>query len=356
MITRVAKPALLGVSQRFQDTLRQIHRAAESDSTVLVSGESGTGKELVARTIHELSPRQRGPFVPVDCAAMSDGLFDSEVFGHRRGAFTGAEADRPGKIARADGGTLFLDGIDCLDRDCQSRLLRVIQEKEVLPLGQNRSRRVDFRLVTSVSEDFDGHRASGEFREDLYFRINVIHLRLPPLRDRPEDIPYLAQRFARDLSARFDKPISRIDARALDTLHRYRWPGNVRELCSVIECAVASARGEVVFESDLPVHVRVQALKGDAAGASGKTAAAAPPAGDDTVAAAGDAGVRDRAKRSFAEQVEDFQRRLLLGALGRHEWNYRDAGEELGLVHHQVKYLCAKLGIRRSRFSTWTIE
>jgi transcriptional regulator with GAF, ATPase, and Fis domain len=317
----------------------EMERAATTHASVLVSGETGTGKELVARSVHDLSPRREGPFVAVDCGSLRDELFDSELFGHSRDAFTGAERCRPGKLLSANGGTLFLDSIDDLSLDCQTRLLRVVQEKEIVPLGRTGPRPVNFRLVTSVSHDFPSRLQQGLFRRDLYFRIKVVHLELPPLRERLNDVRFLAERFLRSSARRFQKPLKRFEERALEVLEVYSWPGNIRELLGVIECAVASARGEILRESDLPVYVRRARAErsreqADDSRTSVATEEASPP--------------------GFAEQVESFQRRLLIESLKRHGWSYEACGKELRLARHQVKYLCAKLGVRRN--SELTVE
>ncbi len=360
---------LIGSSPPLARLLDEVRRVADSEATVLVTGETGTGKELVARAIHDLSRRRPGPFVPVDCGAISDDLFDSELFGHRRGAFTGAERDRAGKLRLAEGGTLFLDAIDTLSAPCQTRLLRAIQEKEVQPLGQSRATPVSFRLVSSVTQEFGDRLERGEFRRDLYFRINVVQLRLPPLRERPGDVDVLARHFLADACRRFGKRIGRIDDKAVRVLESYGWPGNVRELVSVIECAAASARAEVLYESDLPVHVRIGAADIGAAdiGAADAERDAVPVPPPDpasrtesttasTIQSRAATGLAAAAAPSpapgggtFTEQVAAFQRRLLVESLARNGWSYRACGEELGLARHQVKYLCAKLGVRRSR-------
>lgn len=224
MLSQKRSP-LLGVSPAFKDISQKIRSVADTETTVLVSGETGTGKELVARAIHDLSSRSPGPFIPIDCAGIPENLFDGELFGHRRGAFTGAQNNRAGKLMGANGGTLFLDAIDSLSLNNQTSLLRVIQEKEILPLGQTRPRSISFRLVTSVSHEFSRHIDEGKFRKDLYFRINVVHLCLPPLRQRKEDIAILTKYFLKNTSIRFGKKVSRIESKALHILEEYNWPG-----------------------------------------------------------------------------------------------------------------------------------
>ncbi len=331
---------LLGVSGSFNRFLDDVHRVARTETSVLLCGETGTGKDLIARTIHGRSRRRKGPFVPVDCASMAEDLLDSELFGHSQDAFTGATSSRRGRFQSAHGGTLFLDGIDHLPATGQVKLLRAIQEKEITPLGSSRARPVDFRLVTSVSQDFPRRLECGAFRHDLYFRVNIVRLELPPLRDRDDDIPILAEYFLAQTAERFGKPICRLGDAALRVIRDYSWPGNVRELAAVIECAVASARGEIVRESDLPVYLRSPPQLSESSG---------PPA--PVEASPQEPPVPSEGGGSFAERVDDFQRRLLVESISRNGWDYRACGRELSLTRHQLKYLCAKLGVRRPRMS-----
>jgi two-component system response regulator HydG len=222
--------------------------------------------------------------------------------------------------------------VDDLDPAAQAGLLRAIEEREIVPLGETRPRRVDFRLVASSAPDLRGRVAGGGFREDLYYRINVVELELPPLRDRPEDIPLLARLFLDDCARRFGKPLREVAPAAMAVLEAYDWPGNVRELQCAVEAAAASARGETIGESDLPVHVRRGRRE--------------PGPADPMPAPAGEDG--DEPFLPFAERVEAFQRSILIEALGRHSWSHIAAARDLGLERHQLKYLCAKLGIRRS--------
>ena len=338
--TRVEKP--LGSSRTFRGFLTDLERAARTETNVLLRGESGTGKDLCAHAIHRASSRTTGPFVTVDCAGIAESLFDGELFGHSRGAFTGAERTRRGRLLSADGGTLFLDGIDHLSLAAQTRLLRVIQEREVHPLGESRPRPVDFRLVSSATEDFARRLEEGRFRQDLFYRVNVIQLEVPTLRERAEDIALLAQTFLEDIARHFRKPVLRIDERALRTLSTFDWPGNVRELRSVLECAVASMRGEILRESDLPVYVRMAHDSSE----KNKPSAQLTPKGDST------SEDSSFPFESFHDKIRAYEQKLLVTALREYRWSYRGAAKALGLSHHQVKYLCAKLGIRRTRFGS----
>jgi len=243
---------ILTKSPRMHDVMRVVERVAPTDSAVLVLGESGTGKELVARAIHERSPRAQRPFVPIHCGALPREVLESELFGHEKGAFTGAIAAKPGLIDLADGGTLLLDEIGEMEPDSQVKLLRALETGMFFRVGSTRSRTVDVRIVASTNRDLAEAMKSGEFRQDLYYRINTITVTLPPLRERPEDIALLAQHFVEANAAYGAK---RLSAAALAALEAYPWPGNVRELLHAIERAVILSRGEEIQPSDLPPEV-----------------------------------------------------------------------------------------------------
>jgi two-component system, NtrC family, response regulator AtoC len=244
-----------GKSQRMLEVYKLVARVAPSTATVLVVGESGTGKELVARAIHNRSPRASKPFVPVNCTALSESLLESELFGHARGAFTGAVAAKRGLFETANGGTLFLDEIGDMGPKMQAQILRVLQDGEMRPVGGTEAIRVDVRLVCATNRDLDAEVKAGRFREDLYFRINVVTVRMPPLRDRAGDIPILVRHFINKIARREGRAEASVSPEALDLLCRYGWPGNVRELENAIERAVAVAKGNVILPSDLPVEV-----------------------------------------------------------------------------------------------------
>ena len=230
--------AIIGESLALKELLRQVEIVAPTDATVLLQGETGTGKELIARTLHQRSARQEYPFLAVNCAAIPAALLESELFGHERGAFTGAIAQKIGRFELAHQGTLFLDEIGDMPLDLQPKLLRVLQEQEFERLGSIRTRRVDVRLVAATNREVGQMVREGSFREDLYYRLNVFPLTLPPLRERPEDIPLLVRHFVHTYAQRLRKRIDTIPADALDALVGYHWPGNVRELQNVIERAV----------------------------------------------------------------------------------------------------------------------
>jgi two-component system, NtrC family, response regulator AtoC len=249
-------PGIITRSVAMQDVLRIIERVAPTDSSVLVLGESGTGKELVARAIHERSPRVGRPFVPIHCGALPREVFESELFGHEKGAFTGAISAKPGLVEVADGGTLFLDEIGEMEPDSQVKVLRALETSMFFRVGGTRPRRVDVRLVAATNRDLAEAMKTGDFRQDLYYRINTITVTLPPLRERREDIPLLATHF---LESKAAYGIRRLSPAALATLEAYPWPGNVRELLHAIERAVILAKGDEIQPDDLPPEVAGQA-------------------------------------------------------------------------------------------------
>jgi two-component system response regulator AtoC len=250
---------IVGNSPAMQAVFRMIERVAETESTVLILGESGTGKELVARALHFNSPRQFAPFIPVNCAALPENLLESELFGHRRGAFTGAIADKKGLFEEADGGTIFLDEIGSMPAALQSRLLRVLQDREVRRVGDNTPMYVNVRVLAATNEPMEKKVKEGQFREDLYYRLNVIPIQLPALRERREDIPLLILHKLRNkVSPRTGKPFH-ITRRAVEALNAYRWPGNVRELENVLERACTLCDGDLLRAADLPIAVQSSA-------------------------------------------------------------------------------------------------
>ncbi|HEY2745471.1 MAG TPA: sigma-54 dependent transcriptional regulator [Polyangia bacterium] len=247
---------IIGKSAPMQDVFALIRRLSGSSANVLITGESGTGKELVARALHFNSPRAKKPFVPVNCAAIPDTLLESELFGYKRGAFTDARTDRQGQFVEADGGTIFLDEIGDLPPQLQAKLLRVLQERELRPLGAARPEKVDVRVLSATNRDLAQRMSEGAFREDLFYRLNVIEVMLPPLRDRAEDVLPLSDHFLTEAAARSGKRIIAFTQAALKILLAYPWPGNVRELENVVERAVALAEGDQIGPDDLPPQVR----------------------------------------------------------------------------------------------------
>ncbi|MEI6669541.1 MAG: sigma-54 dependent transcriptional regulator [Acidobacteriota bacterium] len=237
---------IVGRSKGLQDVIRTLERVAETRSTVLITGETGTGKELVARAIHDRSAQRHMPLIKVNCAAIPDTLIESELFGHVRGAFTGATSNRKGKFALADGGSILLDEIATLGQSVQAKLLRVLQEREFEPLGSEKASRVDVRVIAATNRDLAAMVRAGTFQEDVYYRLNVIPIRIPPLRERREDIPVLAEHFLGKHAQRTGRAVDQFDPAALALLERYDWPGNVRELENTIERAVVLSAGPVI--------------------------------------------------------------------------------------------------------------
>jgi DNA-binding NtrC family response regulator len=243
---------IIGQSPGLRDLYAVLDRVADTPTTVLVTGESGTGKELVARALHENSGRRDKPFIKVNCAAIPRDLMESELFGYERGAFTGAVGSKPGRFELASGGTLFLDEIGSIPVEMQVKLLRALQESEFERVGGVKTIRVDVRLVAATNSDLKKEIAAGAFREDLYYRLNVVPIRLPALRERREDIPLLVEHFVKKFDARLNKHVSDVDPTALDVLSSYPWPGNIRELENVIERAVLFCDGATLRAADLP--------------------------------------------------------------------------------------------------------
>jgi DNA-binding NtrC family response regulator len=256
-----APPPLVGGSAAMKHVLELVTTVAATDATVLVTGESGTGKELVARAIHAHSARRYSPMVVVNCGALPDGVLESELFGHEAGAFTGARARHKGKFEAAEGGTIFLDEIGDVSSHVQVELLRVLEEKIVTRVGSNTPVPVDFRVVAATHRNLEARIAEGTFREDLFWRLNVFTIEIPPLRDRPEDIPLLAEHFLGRFAAAMSRRSMRFSPAALEALRRYPWPGNVRELQNAVERAVVIGTGPALEVGDLPVHVVAESGK-----------------------------------------------------------------------------------------------
>ena len=314
----------VGASPAMEELLRQVRKAAPTRATVLVTGESGTGKELVARAVHDLSPRAAMPFVAVNCGAIPAELIESELFGHVRGAFTDASRDRKGLAAEADGGTLFLDEIGELPPQLQVKLLRFLEDGQVRRVGDSRSERVDVRVVAATARDLPRAVREGSFREDLFYRLNVVALQLPPLRDRPGDVPALVAHFLeKHRRLRPDGAPAGVSAGALALLCGWRWPGNVRELEHAVERALVLSEGPEIGEADLPAEIL-------AAGRATTPAGAPVPAGTDL-----------SVKRAFRELEE----RLIREALERTGGNRTRAAELLELSYRALLYKIKEYGI-----------
>jgi len=252
---------LIGESEAMRKVFSAIAKTSSSSATALISGESGTGKELVARAIHYSSSRASAPFVPVNCGGIPEGLLESELFGHVKGAFTGATESRAGFFQTADGGTIFLDEISDTSLTMQAKLLRVLQDKEVYMVGASHSRNVDVRIIAATNKDLANLVRKGVFREDLFFRLNVLTIAMPPLRERGDDILLLAHHFVTRFAKEFGKPTLRFSDNALQVLRNYHWPGNVRELENVVQRLVVMTDGDVIEVSDLPSLMRFSALR-----------------------------------------------------------------------------------------------
>ncbi len=306
----VAVDAIVGESAPIKNVMKLIEHVAPTMATVLIRGESGTGKELVARAIHANSDRRYFPLVPVNCGAMPGDLLESELFGHERGAFTGAQYRRKGKIEMADGGTLFLDEVGAVPAKMQMDLLRVLESKELTRLGNSRPIEVDFRVICATNEDLEVAVRDKRFREDFYYRINVFTIEVPPLRARPTDIPLLAEHFRQHFAGQMDKRITGINPEAMDLLMAHPWPGNVRELSNAIERAMVVGKPPVIRPRDLPLRQQV-------------------------------------AVAGRADSLSAVEQRHIAEVLERTEWNITQAAELLGVNRVTVYNKIRKYGLSR---------
>jgi DNA-binding NtrC family response regulator len=316
---------LIGSGAAMARVFETVRKVAETDLTVLVRGESGTGKELVAQALHQRSPRKSRPFVAVNCAAISRELVESELFGHEKGAFTGADARRQGKFEAAHGGTIFLDEIGDMPPETQAKVLRVLQDRKLERVGGNQPVEVDVRVVAATHRDLEREVKAGRFREDLYYRLKVVEVELPPLRERPEDLPALVNHFLDQIASRLERPKKAITAEALARLARHAWPGNVREVRNVVEQAAVLATGEAIDEADLRL----------------------PPVSASDAAPLETVGDR---KRSFSEAkreaVVDFERSYLLSALRANGGNVSRTAAAIGMVRQSLQQKIRELGLR----------
>ena len=315
---------MVGESYAMRQLREQVAMAAPTNGRVLIYGENGTGKEMVARTIHALSRRRAGSFVEVNCAAIPEELIESELFGHVRGAFTGAVADRRGKFEVADGGTIFLDEIGDMSLKTQAKVLRVLQEQTMEAVGGTQTIKVDARVLAATNKDLQAEIRAGRFREDLYFRLNVIPIFVPPLRDRQEDIPLLADHFMAEFAREYGRRAKTFDSGARSTLQRYPWPGNVRELRNVIERLMIMVPGDAISSSDLGFL--------DPSGL-------ARPAGDDASAE----------RLSLHEARDRFERDLILRTLAEQQGNMSRTAEVLGVERSNLYRKMKAFGIAPSR-------
>jgi two-component system response regulator PilR (NtrC family) len=321
--TKDASP-ILGQSEPIKTLRAHINKLARSQAPVYISGESGAGKEMVARQIHRQGPRADAPFVPVNCGAIPAELMESEFFGHRKGSFSGAYEDKPGLFQAAHGGTLFLDEVADLPMHMQVKLLRALQERAVRPVGATREMAVDARILTATHRDLSQLVERGEFRQDLFYRINVIQLHVPPLRERREDIPLLANAFLAELSSEWQIPVPRLSRAAMDQLQGYRFPGNVRELENILERALTLAESDLIE----PEHLQLRSLSG-----SDKTAQQESIPDFDADGA------------SLETYLSDIEKSAIMKALEDTRWNRTAAARKLGMSFRSLRYRLKKLGI-----------
>jgi len=303
---------MVGRSPSMAVVQRQIEKVAPSKASVLLLGESGTGKTLVAKILHELSTRSGSPFVKINCASLPENLLESELFGYEKGAFTGAVKSKAGRVEEADGGTIFLDEIGELTLPLQAKLLRFLQEKEFERLGGANTRKVDVRVLAATNRDLTAAVAEGAFREDLYYRLNVFPIHVPPLRERKQDIPDLLRHFVEKISQEYGRNIS-ISKTAMSTLTQYDWPGNVREMENLIERLVIMADGDEIDSSLLPSFLSEQS--------------------------------RNRTPEQPLSRIEEIERKEILTTLERNKWNQTRTAQELGITLRQISYRVRKFGL-----------
>jgi Nif-specific regulatory protein len=310
---------IISTSRRMEEALNLVGRVAQSSATVLILGETGTGKELIARALHYAGPRAEKPFVKVNCAALPENLLESELFGHEKGAFTGAVARRVGRFEQADQGSIFLDEIGDLSPLLQIKLLRVLQEREFERVGGNQTLKIDVRVIAATNRNLEEAVKKGTFREDLYYRLNVVTISLPPLRERKEDIPPLMEYFLKKYSRENRKDVNSISKEAKDLLLRYDYPGNVRELENISERAVVLCRENTITTQDLPLNLqeeRVEAIIKE-----------------------------DRGDRKLPETLEEIEQQLIIKALEKNAWVQTKAADELGISERVLRYKMKKYKI-----------
>ncbi|MBM3238441.1 sigma-54-dependent Fis family transcriptional regulator [Candidatus Poribacteria bacterium] len=315
-----AKHRLTGIisaSGAMEEVINIAGRAAVSKATILLRGASGTGKELLAQAIHYASPRSNKPFIAVNCAALNENLLESELFGHEKGAFTGADKMRRGRFELADGGTLFLDEVGDIPLAVQVKLLRVLQEQTFERLGGSETIKVNVRLIAATNRNLEELIEKGAFREDLFYRLNVVNIYIPPLRQRKEDIPPLVSHFIEKYAVENNEALDGISKEALDLLMRYNYPGNIRELENIIERAVVLTRGNMITKDDLPLHTRSGANEAN-----------------------------QQEGNSLTEMVEHFEQKLIIEALDKAEGNQSQAAKSLGIGERKLRYKLKKYKIK----------
>ncbi|MBN3040332.1 MAG: sigma-54-dependent Fis family transcriptional regulator [Candidatus Omnitrophica bacterium] len=315
---------IISQNQQMKKIFELVKKIADTKSTILIQGETGTGKELIARAIHNLSSRCKKPFIPVDCGALTETLLESELFGHIKGAFTGATSDKQGLFEIAEGGSVFLDEIGKVSLNIQAKLLRVLQDNQIKRVGEASSRKVDIRLISASNEDLQDLVQKGSFREDLFYRLNVVLLSLPPLRERKEDIPLLVSHFIEKYRALEKKSLTGISQDALNILMKYNWPGNVRELENLIHRAVVMEADAIIMPKDLPSSLKLS----------------------------DSAEERHAQKRSFnfkkarKQAIEAFEKRFLIEALKLHDGNISRTAKEIGLDRRNFQRKCKEFKIK----------
>ncbi|MCF6266084.1 MAG: sigma-54 dependent transcriptional regulator [Desulfuromusa sp.] len=321
--------SFIGKSEAMQKVFQRILQVAPTASSVLITGESGTGKELVARAIHNNSPRKDEPFVAIDCNSLPENLLESELFGHVKGSFTGATQSKPGLFSVASGGSLFLDEISNLSMATQAKLLRVLQQREVTPIGGTKAIPIDIRLIAATNRGLDKLVEEGLFRDDLYFRLNIIPISLPPLRERAGDVPLLIGYFLKKFSEDIGKEIKGLSADAHLALHDYPFPGNVRELENIIERAVVLSQGDLIQRDSLELP-NSQSLPDDH---------------EEMVAPINTEELKEAKRRLREQAVEPAEKAFVFAALERNNWNVTKAAEETGMLRPNFQALLKKLGI-----------
>ncbi len=339
-VTELSGDRLVGRSTAMQEVYKAIGRVAPQDVTVLIRGESGTGKELVARAIYHHSKRSGGPFLAVNCAAIPEQLLESELFGHEKGAFTSAERRRIGKFEQCSGGSIFLDEVGDMSPMVQSKMLRLLQEQRFERVGGNETIQTDVRIITATNRDLEKMVAEGDFREDLYYRLNGFTITLPPLRARGEDLPLLIYHFLERLRREFGKDIQGLSSTALQTLLNYNWPGNVRELQSVLRQALLQTTESIIFPEALPRLV----AEGASPVAAAATAAPAAEAGGELQAYV-EQRLREGSQALHAETVDMMERYLLTRVLRQTEGNQSEAARILGITRGSLRNKIRALGI-----------
>jgi nitrogen regulation protein NR(I) len=333
----VESDQMVGSSPAMQELYKSIGRIAPQDVTVLILGESGTGKEMVARAIYQHSRRSRSPLLAINCAAIPEPLLESELFGHERGAFTGADRRRIGKFEQADGGTIFMDEVGDMAAATQAKVLRLLQEGQFERVGGNATIRTDLRLIAATNQDLESLVASGKFRQDLFYRLNVVTIHIPPLRERLDDIPLLAGYFLKRLNRQFDRRVLEVSPEAMQLLKRHQWPGNVRELQSAVKHALIHTAGDVLLPDALPVHLR----EGAAAGQSPSAMAS----GDLEVGRMTRA-LLERSHGNIYYQVQASVDRVVLNAVLEHvKGNQVEAAELLGISRNTLRSKLRNLGL-----------